>query len=205
MKRLLIWAGPVISSKSTRALGYAKRLRIAGNRVVLVRPAVSIRQHESPGNLVTRGGDAWPSVDLQRARDIVGHPKVEAANVLWVDEPNLWDDEADLFEILQRVRKTHMIMVSGCPATSELEPFGTSFPKLMAVADDIHWCKADCHYTNTMESASRSVCLVKKVGQRLVGGAESYSPASPEAWTRLQQERLGLSLKAEELAQHDRG
>jgi thymidine kinase len=94
----------------------------------------------------------------------------------------LFDDESVLYNVVQRIRKSTEIMLSGLPATSEMEPFGVSFPKLMAVADEVVWCKADCDYTGTMETATRSVCLIPKDGQKLVGGAETYKPASPDAW-----------------------
>jgi len=185
VKRMTVWAGPVLSSKSTRAVGYARRLSRMGVKVILVRPADSVRSHEQPGVLRTRAGIEWPANELERASFLEPFVRDARPDVLWIDEPMLFEDESCLYNVVQLLRQTMEIMLSGCPATSELEPFGVSFPKLLAVADDIIWCKGDCDYTGTMETATRSVCLVPKDGQKLVGGAESYKPASPEGWNRV--------------------
>ena len=184
MKRLTVWAGPVLSSKSTKALAYAKRLARRGIKVLLVRPADSVRAHETAGVLKTRAGDEWPANEIERASFLEAFVRDSRPDVLWIDEPMLFDDESCLYSVVQRIRKDVEIMLSGLPATSELEPFGTSFPRLIAVADDVIWCKADCDYTGTMDTATRSVCLIPKDGQKLVGGAETYKPASPDAWNK---------------------
>ena len=185
MKRLTVWAGPVLSSKSTRALGYARRLLRMDRKVLLVRPEIAVRSHEHSGLLRTRAGDVWEAHELERASLIEAHANERNPYAVWIDEPMLWDDEQVLYDVVKRLRANYEIMISGCPATSEMEPFGTSFPKIIAVADDVIWCKADCDFTQTMNTATRSVCLVKKSEQRLVGGEETYKPASPEAWTAL--------------------
>lgn len=157
-----------------------------GHDLVLVRPTPSLRQHEAAGYLTTKGPEGqrlrWPSIEVESVHLIL--EAAEGATAVWVDEPNLWKDEVDLFHVLQEVRGFAEILVSGCPATSELEPFGESFPKLIAVADEVVWCKADCDYTRRGNSASRSICLKEKDGQVLVGGEETYRPASPEAWAK---------------------
>lgn len=186
MKRLTVWAGPVLSSKSTRALGHARRIERMGKKVCLVRPTESVRKHESHGLLRTRAGIEWPAAELECASFLEAFVREHQPDVLWIDEPMLWPDEQVLYELVQRLRSRCEIMLSGCPATSELEPFGQSFPKLIAVADDVIWCKADCDFTHTMDTASRSVCLVPKSGQKLVGGAETYKPASVEGWNQVQ-------------------
>lgn len=185
MKRMTVWAGPVLSSKSTKALAYAKRLSRKGIKVLLVRPADSVRTHERIGVLKTRAGDEWPANELAAAKHIPAFVEINRPDVLWIDEPMLWDDEVALYTIVQQIRPQCEIMLSGLSATSELEPFGFSFPRLIAVADDVIWCKADCDYTGTMDTATRSVCLVAKDGQKLVGGAETYKPASPDAWNKV--------------------
>jgi len=181
VKPLLVWAGPVSSSKSTKALSYASRLVRTGARVVLIRPTCSIRRHEQHGQLLTKSGLTWPATEVQRASQIEAAVPADAT-VVWIDEPMLFDEEALVYDVVRRLRERYIILVSGLPATSELEPFGTSFPRVMAVADEVIWCKADCDTSRRMESATRSMCLVKKDGQKLVGGEETYRPACPEVW-----------------------
>lgn len=181
MKELLVWAGPVASAKSTHAMNYARRLQRQRRPVMLFRPSCSLRAHERIGVLRTKAGHEWPAVEVAKAAHIEAAvlPGIE---VLWIDEPMLFDDEPDVYDVVQSLRRNYIILLSGLPATSELEPFGTSFPRLIAVADDVSWCKADCDFTGTMRTATRSVCLLPKEGQKLVGGEETYRPASPEAW-----------------------
>lgn len=182
MKRLLVWAGPVSSLKTTKAVMHAKRAERMGEKIALFRPTCSVRQHERQGLLVARSGLSWPSIEIDRVEQLID--KVPAgSSTIWIDEPMLFPDEHRVYEIVQKLRRNVTVMVSGCPATSELEPFGSSFPKILAVADDVEWCKADCDFTNTQGTASRSVCLKPKKGPKLVGGEETYKPATPEAWT----------------------
>jgi thymidine kinase len=56
-------------------------------------------------------------------------------------------------------------------------------PKILAVSDEIISCKADCDNCESPESATRSICLLEKDGQILVGADEAYRPGCPECWT----------------------
>jgi thymidine kinase len=96
----------------------------------------------------------------------------------------LFPDEPAVYEVVQQLRKIFPIMLTGCAATSELEPFGTSFPKLLAVADEVIWCKADCEICGARESATRSFYTKgKKTVQVAVGGEESYRPLCVGCWS----------------------
>lgn len=192
MKILRVWTGPVRSEKSTRALRHANRLLRRGVRLpYVIRPIDSVRDHEkdslgNPGGfLITQGsGEKFPSLDMERAGEILDRIDDRWDHV-WIDEPMLFPDESLVWAIVQQLRERLDVMVSGCAATSEVEPFGYSLPKLLAVADHVEYCKADCDYCGRMHSATRSVCLVHKEGQVKVGGAESYMPACPTCWEKV--------------------
>jgi len=182
LRDLVVFTGPVHAEKSTRAAQAVSRLQRLGFVVTLVRPARSVRAHEraQPGKLVTKNGVSFPSTELETAAEIV-----EAASgfdVVWIDEPMLFPDEAAVFEAVQRLRRDSTVIISGLASTSELEPFGTSMPKLIAVADEVTFCKADCDRCGSFGTATRSICLRPKAGQVLVGGEETYEAACPSCW-----------------------
>lgn len=183
MKGLTIITGPVHSEKTTHAIHLARRQRRLKKRVVLVRPTRSVRKHERPGFLVTKNGLEYPSHEVETTRGVEPVAVAQQAQILWIDEPMLFPDEAAVFDVVQRLRRTASVLLSGLSATSELEPFGTSMPKLLAVADRIIFLRADCDFCGEADVATRSVCRQQKDGQVLVGGEESYGAACPSCWT----------------------
>lgn len=186
MKLLRVFCGPMCAGKTTEALQVARRYARQGLKVVLIRPASSRRNHEKrPGFLSTKAGEEFPSFDLSSCYEI--SEKTADADVVWVDEPSLFADESILAMMLSTIRARSIVLVSGLGATSELEPFGTSMPKLLAVADEVRWAAADCDLCGGHNTATRSLYIgeAPKGGQVRVGGNESYVPACPDCWTQL--------------------
>lgn len=193
MKQLIVYVGPVRSEKSTHALRAAARHQRLGRKAVLIRPLQSIRpdpadptRGDRRGVLVTKNGEEYPSLDSSHARDIVA--AAGNADVVWLDEPQLWPDEAEhVFDAVARLRARATVIVSGLAATSELEPFGVSMPKLLAVADIIKMCKADCDECAAFGIASRSRYIGEeaKEGQVKVGGEPDYAANCPTCWSAL--------------------
>jgi len=180
---LYIWYGPVASEKTTQALRYARRMSRQGQTIpYVIRPSVSVRAHETAGVLYTKAGEKYPSVEIESARSLE-----EAAlpcKAVWIDEPMLFDDEPWVYDAVMRIRRTRTVLISGCAATSELEPFRSSLPRLIAVADYPKFCLADCDACGSIATATRSVCLTGKDGQVLVGGEETYRPVCHVCWTK---------------------
>lgn len=192
MKRLMVWAGPVSSAKSTAALGMAHRFQTKGLCVILVRPSCSVRAHEAAGEFRTKNGSPWPAFEVAMAWQIlteVLEAKCPDAEVVWIDEPALFQtsNDRDLFNTVEEIRKTRIVMVSGIAATSELEPFGLSTALLLATADEIIQCKGDCPFCLGINNATRSLYMgdVPKDGQALVGGEDVYQPACPHCWNEM--------------------
>jgi thymidine kinase len=146
---------------------------------VVVRPTKSIRAHETRGLLVAKSGLRFPARECDRAAELLDID----GDVVWIDEPMLFDDEPDVFDVVQAIRTYAAVILSGLGATSELEPFGTSMPKLIAVADEVVQCVADCDDCHRLKTATRSVCLRPKVGAVLVGGVETYKAVCPTCWS----------------------
>jgi thymidine kinase len=186
VKVMRVWCGPMSAAKTTGALHVARRYARHGKKVMLLRPALSRRDHETnPIRLATKNGEEFPSFDHTSALDLMAY--AGRADVIWLDEPNHFPDEARLPELVATLRERSIILVSGLGATSELEPFGASMPFFLATADRVDWLTADCDICNTHGTATRSLYVgeAPKSGQLKVGGAESYRPACPACWTRL--------------------
>lgn len=186
MKLLRVFAGPMCAGKTTEALQVARRYARQNLKVVLIRPASSRRCHErNPRALSTKAGEEFPSIDLTNVDDIA--IACDSADVVWIDEPSLFQNEERLADIVAEIRKNSIVLVSGLGATSELEPFGTSMPKLLATADEVTWSRADCDLCGTHGTATRSLYIgaAPKVEQVRIGGEESYVPACPDCWTQL--------------------
>lgn len=186
MRELRVWTGPMGGAKTTGALHAARRYERLGFKVVLIRPKVSIRAHEAAGTLVTKNGERFPAKECSSSYDVGCLAK--GADVVWIDEPFLFSSEHALFEVISELRKTSIILVSAIGCDCDQKPFGETMPKLLATADQINWCAADCDCCGDMNTGTRHVILVNYVpGQPCPGGEESYSAACPECWTYLQQ------------------
>lgn len=173
-------------SKTTGALHAARRYERLGYKVVLIRPVVSIRSHEQQGVLVTKNGEKFPALECDAAFGV--EILAKGADVVWIDEPFLFRDEASLFQVIEDIRQKSIVLISAIGCDCDQKPFGTTMPKLLSVADQINWCSADCDCCGEMNTGTRHVILVSYVpGQPCPGGEESYVAACPECWTYLQQ------------------
>jgi len=184
MKTLRIWTGPVASEKTTKALYAAKRLMRMGHDLVLVRPPCSRRPHEGSngGMLVTKGGERWPCIEVKSALELAR--AADGATAIWLDEPFMFEDQKKLYKVVRKIlRKTH-VLVSTIAATSELEPISPSISALLAIADEVHHCRADCDDCQRLGIASRSWHLSgPKIEKVKTGGEESYEPKCPKCWS----------------------
>jgi len=183
MKSLRIWTGPVASEKTTKALYAAKRLMRMGNDLVLVRPPCSRRAHEGSGEmLVTKGGEKWPCIEIRSALEI--EEAAENADALWLDEPFMFDEQKKLYKVVKRILRKSNVLISTISATSEMEPISPSISALLAIADEVHHCRADCDDCQRLGNASRSWHLAGPKTEKVkAGGEESYEPKCPSCWS----------------------
>ena len=157
-----------------------------GHDLVLIRPPCSKRSHESDqdGFLVTKGGERWPCLDVKSAVDL--EDAAEGAGVVWIDEPFMFEDQGKLFKAVMRIRRKSDVLISTISMTSEMTPVSASVSALLAVADEIHHCRADCDDCQRLGNASRSWYLAGPKKEKVkTGGEESYEPKCPSCWNTL--------------------
>jgi thymidine kinase len=184
MKTLKLWVGPVASEKTTKALQVAKRLVRRGHDLVLVRPPQSRRAHEAPDGhfLITKAGEKWPCFEVVSALEI--EKVAKGVDVLWIDEPFMFEDQSKLYAVVRRILKRSDVLISTISATSEMEPISPSVSALLAIADEIHHCRADCDDCGRYGNATRSWHLAGPKSEKVkTGGEESYEPKCPTCWS----------------------
>ena len=195
MKEMIVWIGPTHSEKSTRAAQAARRYARLGNKVLLLRPRCSIRPHprdpsmgDRPGMLVTKGGMNYPSTEFDSLDEL--ESLSDGADVVWIDEIMLAagqepGKQGKAFDSITRIRKRSIVLISALSATSELEVFTDLMGRLLAVADEIIQCRADCDCCGAMSAATRSFYVPgDKEGQVEVGGEDIYEALCPSCWTK---------------------
>jgi len=183
VRDLIVWTGPVHSGKSTHALLRAKRYLRLGHDVQLVRPLISLRPElgDERGMLRTKTGHRFPSIEIDTPADI--DEATEGASVVWLDEAMLFgEQDHQVAGYVEEVRRRAIVLVSGLCATSEMRVFGQAMPLLLATADEVVWCKSDCDYCGSLGTATRSVCLIAKREDVLVGGPSVYKAACVSCW-----------------------
>jgi thymidine kinase len=184
MKLLRVFAGPVHSGKTKRALTLTRRLLGLGHDVVVVRPEAARREHEEPGFIVTKDGESWPCIELIYPEQLV--EAAEGCTTFWLDEPHFFEPEEDkVFGALQEIRKTADVIVTGCAATDKLEALGLTVMRCMAVADEVIWCRSDCRSCGREDGATRSFYIGKgqKAKQVKKGGESDYAALCPACWS----------------------
>jgi thymidine kinase len=156
-----------------------------GHDLVLIRPPQSRRSHEDPDGhfLVTKNGERWPCIEVASALQIIR--AAEGATVVWIDEPFMFRDQKKLYAAVRRVLAKADVLISTIAATSEMEPISPSVSALLAIADEIHHCRADCDDCLRLGNASRSWHLAGPKAEKVkTGGEESYEPKCPSCWTK---------------------
>jgi thymidine kinase len=109
------------------------------------------------------------------------------------------DDQKKLYAAVRRILRFADVLISTLTATSEMEPISPSVSALLAIADEIHLCRADCDDCQRLSSATRSWHLDGPKKEKVkVGGEESYEPKCPECWdNRLNASKAPLERLAE--------
>jgi thymidine kinase len=193
--------------ESNRYKGYTKG-------VLHIRPRKSRRvEEEDPkdveldstslkGFAKTKDGNAFPCTyidsfyDLDRTIDFREHKP----DIIWLDEIHFWewsesmcsDEYYPLVALkIAQLRKKYMVIVSGIGASSKMAPICPSMGFLLQTADRIFHYTADCDFCpgdEGLQKATRSVYIGKdkKTGKVKLGGEESFRPACPNCWFKIQ-------------------
>lgn len=175
--------GGMFSGKTEELIRRAKRAHIAGQRVVIVKPAIDNRYSEE--EIVSHNENALPSIVVDTADQII--LLTSDARVVCIDEAQFFDQRVvDVVNTLANNGKR--VLVAGLDMDFEGRPF-EPMPQLLAVAEFVTKLHAICAESGEMAHYSQRV--VEHKDRVLVGESEAYEPRSRQCFRPPVDERKG--------------
>jgi thymidine kinase len=166
--------GSMFSGKSEEMLRRLRRAEIAGQKVLVVKPAMDTRFHAD--RVASHDGSSRLASCVQRSEEILLIPGVEQVDVVAVDEAQFLDEE--LPHVAQFLAdRGKRVIVAGLDQDFRGEAFGP-IPTLLAQAEFVDKLQAICSVCGA--PASRTQRLVNGRPARendaliKVGAAEAY-------------------------------
>ncbi|MAL16390.1 MAG: thymidine kinase [Balneola sp.] len=179
--------GGMFSGKTEELIRRAKRAHIAGQKVVVVKPALDKRY--SDNEVVSHNETALPSILVDTADQIV--LLTGDAKVVCIDEAQFFDDRVvDVANSLANDGKR--VIVAGLDMDFEGKPFGP-MPYLLAIAEYVTKLHAVCAESGTMAHYSQRI--VEKEAQVLVGEYDAYEPRARHCFRPPVDRRRGRPIK----------
>jgi len=176
---LIMYVGPMWGEKSTNLVREASRAKRAQCKIDVFVPATDTR---SKGQVRTHTGVDLSTIGItpkivNSSKDMWVHRKKDAELHI-LDEVHLWDDELPIYvEKLLALGKG--VVCAGLDMDSEGNPIGP-VPTLLCRAQKIVKCTAIC---SCGAEADRTLAIVPKTGQVLVGAGEFYVPKCFACWS----------------------
>lgn len=160
--------GGMFSGKTEELIRRAKRAHIAGQKVMVVKPALDKRY--SSDEVVSHNESTLPSILVDTADQIV--LLTSSAKVVCIDEAQFFDERiVDVANTLANDGKR--VIIAGLDMDFEGKPFGP-MPYLLAIAEYVTKLHAVCAESGTMAHFSQRI--IEKEGQVLVGEYDAYEP-----------------------------
>lgn len=160
--------GGMFSGKTEELIRRARRAHIAGQNVIVVKPAIDKRYSDT--EVVSHNESALPSILVDTADQII--LLTANAKVVCIDEAQFFDDRVvDVANTLANEGKR--VICAGLDMDFEGRPFGP-MPNLLAVAEYVTKLHAICAESGAMAHYSQRI--IDKAEQVLVGENEAYEP-----------------------------
>lgn len=175
---LHVICGPVRAEKSTTVYRLVSRALRSKKTVDVCVPKMDTR---SNGQVVTHSGLSLATLGViprvvENSREVFEGLSQPLPDLLVIDEGQFFDIDLPLW--LERIPEWVYIVVTGLDLTSDGDPFGP-MGHLLCIADKPEKLTAICVCG---AEATRSACMVKKDGDVLVGGGETYVPMCKKCW-----------------------
>lgn len=165
---LEVICGSMFSGKTEELIRRLKRVRIANQRLLVVKPAIDTRFAKE--KIVSHDTNSFISTPIQDPQQIVALAK--DSEVVGVDEAQFFDDSiATVCE--QLAANGVRVIVAGLDMDFAGTPFGP-MPLLMAKADHVTKLHAICVRCGAM--ANYSYRIAAGEDQVLLGATDSYEP-----------------------------
>jgi len=175
--------GGMFSGKTEELIRRAKRAHIAGQEIVIAKPAIDKRYSDE--EIVSHNQNALASIIVDTADQIVlltGNSKV-----VCIDEAQFFDERlVDVANTLANDGKR--VIIAGLDMDFEGRPF-EPMPKLLAIAEYITKLHAICSESGRLANYSQRV--VESSDRVLVGETEAYEPRARHCFRPPVDERKG--------------
>lgn len=160
--------GGMFSGKTEELIRRAKRAHIAGQIVVIVKPAIDKRYSNT--DIVSHNESALPGIQVDTADQII--LLTSSAKVVCIDEAQFFDKRIiDVANTLANDGKR--VIIAGLDMDFEGKPF-EPMPQLLAIAEYVTKLHAICAESGVMANYSQRV--VESSDQVLVGEKDIYEP-----------------------------
>ncbi len=179
--------GGMFSGKTEELIRRARRAHIAGQNVVVVKPAIDKRYSDT--EVVSHNENALPSILVDTADQIV--LLTGNAKVVCIDEAQFFDERiVDVANLLANDGKR--VIVAGLDMDFEGKPFGP-MPFLLAIAEYVTKLHAVCAESGAMANFSQRV--VENTDKVLVGEYDAYEPRARHCFRPSVDRRRGKPIK----------
>lgn len=178
--------GGMFSGKTEELIRRAKRARIAGQKVVIVKPKVDNRYSDE--DIVSHNENILPGLIVDTADQMV--LLTGDAQVICIDEAQFFDDQ--LISVANTLANDgKRVIVAGLDMDFEGRPF-EPMPQLMAVAEYVTKLHAICAESGTMAHYSQRV--VENQNRMLVGETDAYEPRARHCFRPPVDQRRGKAV-----------
>ncbi|MEX0944261.1 MAG: thymidine kinase [Balneolaceae bacterium] len=178
--------GGMFSGKTEELIRRAKRSYLAGQQVVIVKPAIDNRYSDT--EIVSHDESALPGITVDTADQII--LLTSSAKVVCIDEAQFFDDRiVDVVNMLANEGKR--VIIAGLDMDYLGKPF-EPMPQLLAIAEYVTKLHAVCSESGLLANYSQRV--VQNDDQVLLGEKEAYEPRARHCFRPPVDEKRGKPL-----------
>lgn len=179
--------GGMFSGKTEELIRRARRAQIAGQEVIIVKPAIDIRYQKD--YVVSHNANSLPSIIAETADQIV--LMTGNAKVVCIDEAQFFDNR--LVEVANTLANDgKRVIIAGLDMDFLGQPF-EPMPQLLAIAEYVTKLHAICSESGMIAHYSQRI--VEKSDRVLVGETDSYEPRARHCFRPPVDSRRGKPIK----------
>ena len=179
--------GGMFSGKTEELIRRAKRAHIAGQNVIVVKPALDKRYSDK--EVISHNESSLPSIVLDTADQIM--LLTSSVDVVCIDEAQFFDDRiVDVVNTLANDGKR--VVIAGLDMDFNGKPFG-SMPYLLAIAEFVTKLHAVCSESGTMANFSQRI--IENNSTFLLGEYDTYEPRARHCFRPSVDKRKGKPIR----------
>ncbi len=180
-------AGGMFSGKTEELIRRARRAHIAGQNVVVVKPAIDNRY--SDDEVVSHDESALPGLVVDTADQIV--LLTGESDVICIDEAQFFDNR--IIEVSNSLANDgKRVIIAGLDMDYEGRPF-EPMPQLLAIAEYVTKLHAVCSESGVMAHYSQRI--VENEDRLLVGETDAYEPRARHCFRPPVDKRRGKPIR----------